>query len=144
MANVEKVEEVVDVECNGETVRFKLVALDGITLRKMLARLGRLFGAGFVEQVVAEDLGSKLLGRFLVAMRSPDFEREQEAIFETFGKAASIEAGEGWVVLTAKAQEAHFSRRMKLMYAWLVTAMKWQYADFFAGAPRVGSDSAAG
>ncbi len=128
----------------GDGVRFRLTALDGVTARKLLARFGRVLGAGFVEQVVAEDMTSQLLGRVLLAMRSPDFEREQEAVFEILGNASEIHAGDGWLCLETKVQAVHFARRTKLMYEWLIAALKWQYADFFAVRPLASSGSSTG
>lgn len=130
-------EQQTEVEIDG--VRFRMRALRTSEARQLLARLGRVVGQGFVERAatseVSKDMGGALVGMLLGAMRDSKFGDEQERFFEIIGKVSEMEIADGkWVPLDQKNQDAHFSRRLKLMYRWAWEALRYQYADFFGSA----------
>lgn len=129
--------EQTEIEIDG--VRFRMRALRTSEARQLLARLGRVVGQGFVERAatsdVGKDAGGALVGMLLGAMRDGKFGDEQERFFEIIGKVSEMEVASGkWVPLDLKNQDAHFQRRLKLMYRWAWEALRYQYADFFGSA----------
>ena len=125
-----------EIEIDG--VRFRMVALRTSEARQLLARLGRVVGQGFVERAAAEaskDASTAMIGMLLAAMRDGQFANEQEKFFEIIGKVSEMEVGDGkFVPLDQRNQDAHFQRRLKLMYRWAWEALRFQYADFFGSA----------
>lgn len=128
--------EQTEIEIDGVT--FRMRGLPTSDARKLLAKLGRVVGQGFVERAAtaqSKDAGEALIGMLLGAMRDASFATEQEQFFEVIGKVSEMGLGDGkFVPLDKSNQDRHFQRRLKLMYMWAFESLKFQYADFFASA----------
>lgn len=128
--------EQTETEIDG--VKFRMALLRPSEARQLMARIGKVAGHGFLERATkidAKDPGAAVIGMMLSAMGDPSFAAEQEAVFAVLGKVSEMEVGDGkFVPLTPQNQDAHFVRRLKLMYRWAWECLRFQFADFFASA----------